>query len=127
MAELAEEHSANSHSPRLLPHTPAAGTIPVSLAAEVRTDAPVVQRRGHQPGVRARRCSALQVGRVANAPGPDHLQPRSQRLNAAQGVEVGPRVGAHSVERHHDHARGPPFGVGVTAGGIEQAALAAIE
>lgn len=47
MAELAEEHSANSHSVHLLPHTPAAGTVPVSLAAVVGTDTPVVQRRGH--------------------------------------------------------------------------------
>lgn len=124
---MAEEHSANSHSVRLLPHPPAAGTIPVSLAAVVRTDTPVVQRRGHQPGVRARPGSALQVGRVADTPGADQLQLRSQRLNAAQGVEVGPRVGAHSVERHHDHPLGPPFGVGVAAAGIEQAALAAIE
>ncbi len=103
------------------------GTIPVSVCGAVRTDTPVVQRRGDQPGVRARRRGALQVGVLADAAGADQLHVRPQGLHAVQGVEVGPCVCADAVERHDDDPVGPPFGVGMAAAGIEQAAVAAVE
>ena len=93
----------------------------------LRADATIVQCGRDQPGLRTRFLRTLQVRQITNTAGAEQAHVGPQRPDAAQGVEVRPRVCAHSVERHHDHPLGPPFGVRVATGRIEQATLAAVE
>lgn len=70
---------------------------------------PAVMKGGrHKPRGSAAGSRGGQIGRVANTAGAYDLTIAGLSPNGRERIEVGTLVGAHLVERHHDHARWPP-------------------
>ena len=96
-------------------------------AGSRRRQPAVVQRAGHQPGVRAGSAGALQVVGMADAAGADQLRRRRARAHLAQRVEVGPasaptRSSVITITRPR-----PQLGVVPAAGRVEPLAVAPVE
>ena len=86
-----------------------------------------MQRAGHQPCAGTGVAGARQVIVVADAAGTDDEPGGRLGPHIAQGVKVGPGVGADALQRHHDHALRPQGRCVPAACGVEALAIAAVE